>query len=145
MRLAERSDYGLRVLMLLAVSPESLTVAEMSQRLAVSHHHLVKVVQWLRDADLLTTVRGRGGGVRLARAPEDIRIGEVVRATEPDFAVAECFRPEGACVLARGCRLAGLLQRGVDAFLTTLNGATLADLVRPAPVSLRRLAESGSA
>ncbi|MFG0284515.1 MAG: RrF2 family transcriptional regulator [Phycisphaerales bacterium JB039] len=143
MRLAERSDYGLRVLMLLAVSPDSLTVAEMSQRLAVSHHHLVKVVQWLRDAELLTTVRGRGGGVRLARAPADIRIGEVVRATEPDFAIAECFRPEGACALEKGCRLSGLLQRGVDAFLEALNQATLADLVQPPPVSLRRLAGTG--
>lgn len=141
-RLADRTDYALRVLMYLAVRGHQATVAEMAERFEVSHHHLVKVVQILEEAGLVTTTRGRGGGVALGVDPKRIRIGDVVRHTEPDVALAECLRPDGACPLHGPCRLTSLLEDARDAFFNTLNETTLADLARPRVTLLRALGES---
>lgn len=129
MRLADRSDYALRVLMYLAACQQQATVAEMATLFQVSQHHLVKVVQRLAACGFVKTTRGRGGGVCLAREPSRIRIGEVVRHTEPDMGLVECFRAGGSCPLERHCRLASLLRRAMSAFIDELNGSTLADLV----------------
>ncbi len=141
LRLAERTDYALRVLMYLAARGEQATVAEMAERFAVSHHHLVKVVQMLGEAGLVTTTRGRGGGVALAVAPARIRIGEVIRHTEPDLALAECMRLDGACPFQGPCRLTSLLESARDSFIETLNGTTLADLAKPRVTLLRAVGE----
>ena len=135
MRLSEYTDYSLRVLMYCAVHRQSLvTVAELAEHYNLSKNHLMKVVNDLARRGLIETTRGRGGGLRLLKAPEDIRIGDVVRASETDFRLVECFDPQtNACALSPSCRLRLLFQDGLQAFFAQLDGATLADIVGPLP------------
>ena len=135
MRLSEYTDYSLRVLMYCAVHRQSLvTVGELAERHGASKNHLMKVVNDLARRGLIETTRGRGGGLRLLKAPEDIRIGDVVRASETDFRLVECFDPQtNACALSPSCRLRLLFQDGLQAFFAQLDGATLADIVGPLP------------
>ena len=135
MRLSEYTDYSLRVLMYCAVHRQSLvTVGELAERHGVSKNHLMKVVNDLARRGLIETTRGRGGGLRLLKAPADIRIGDVVRASETDFRLVECFDPQtNACSLSPSCRLRLLFQDGLHAFFAQLDGATLADIVGPLP------------
>ncbi|MBX3504613.1 MAG: Rrf2 family transcriptional regulator [Parvibaculum sp.] len=145
MRLTMHTDYALRLLMHLALAPERLvTISEVAEAFAISRNHLVKVAHELGKEGFVETLRGRGGGLRLARAPEQIGIGEVVRAMEEDFRIVECFdRESNCCCIAPACRLKHLLANALDAWLAVLDGATLADLVaRPAP--LRRLLAIGA-
>jgi Rrf2 family transcriptional regulator, nitric oxide-sensitive transcriptional repressor len=93
----------------------------------------MKVANVLTRAGLLTAVRGRSGGLRLAKPPGDIRIGDVVRATEPDFALVECFASGNQCVITGACRLPRILNEGLDAFNAVLNRYTLADLAMSKP------------
>ena len=135
MRLSEYTDYSLRVLMYCAVHRQSLvTVGELAEHHGVSKNHLMKVVNDLARRGLIETARGRGGGLRLLKAPEDIRVGDVVRASETDFRLVECFDPQtNACSLSPSCRLRLLFQSGLQAFFEQLDGATLADIVGPLP------------
>ena len=140
MRLTLHTDYALRLLMHLAVTPDRLaTISEVAEAFAISRNHLVKVAHGLGQAGFIETLRGRGGGLRLARAPQDIVVGDVVRVMEEDFRIVECFDPAAnTCRISPACRLKGLLGDALDAWLAVLDEATLADLVaRPAP--LRRL------
>ena len=140
MRLTLHTDYALRLLMHLALAPERLvTISEVAASFSISRNHLVKVAHELGQAGFVETMRGRGGGLRLARPPEEIAIGDVVRAMEEDFRIVECFdRDANSCCIAPACRLKRLLKEALDAWAAVLDGATLADLVeRPAP--LRRL------
>jgi Rrf2 family transcriptional regulator, nitric oxide-sensitive transcriptional repressor len=132
-RLTVYTDYSLRVLMFLAVKGEELaTVAEIAKAYAISRNHLMKVAHQLGLAGYVATVRGKGGGLRLARSPKDIVLGEVVRRTEPDMALVPCFDPHDAsCAIFSGCVLRGVLSEARDAFLAALDRYTLADLVRP--------------
>lgn len=134
MRLAEYTDYTLRVLMYCASHPgQTVTIGELAERHRVSKNHLMKVVNALARQGLVETVRGRGGGLRLARDPATIRVGDVVRASETDFRLVECFDPaSNACSLAPGCRLRRVFRTALDAYFRELDAATLADLVRPA-------------
>jgi Rrf2 family nitric oxide-sensitive transcriptional repressor len=135
MRLNLQSDYALRMLMQLAVSPGRLvTVAEVSERYGISKNHLMKVAHLLGREGFVETVRGRSGGLRLARSPEKITVGEVVRRMESDLAIVECFPGgSGACLIAPGCRLKGVLHTALEAFLSVLDQTTLADLTRKNP------------
>lgn len=137
MRLTERSDYALRVLMYLAARKQRAMVREMAGRFGVSPHHLAKVVQSLVAIGLVQTISGRGGGVQLARDPSEIRVGDVIRQMEPDTALVECLRADSACPLHGPCRLTGLLKIALDSFFETLNHSTLADLARPSTKLLR--------
>lgn len=141
MRLAEYTDYTVRVLMYCAARPrQRVTVGELAERHRVSRNHLMKIVTALGRQGLLETTRGRGGGLRLLQDPARIRIGDVVRASETDFRLVECFEPgTSRCTLAPACRLKGLLDAALAAYFRELDGATLADLVRPAapPCGLR--------
>jgi Rrf2 family nitric oxide-sensitive transcriptional repressor len=132
-RLTVYTDYSLRVLMFLAVKGEELTtIAEIAKAYAISKNHLMKVAHQLGLAGYVATVRGKGGGLRLARPPEDIVLGEVVRRTEPDMALVPCFDPNDAsCAIFSGCVLRGILSEARDAFLAVLDRHTVADLVRP--------------
>ena len=131
MRLTQRTDYALRVLMLLAVEEGPRTAAEMAAMLGVSEHHLAKIAKDLRARGHLETRRGRGGGFRLARSPADITVGGVVRELE-DLTIVECFDPgQSRCPLAGPCALQGALAEARDAFLDVLDGYSLADLVAP--------------
>jgi Rrf2 family nitric oxide-sensitive transcriptional repressor len=137
MRLTTHTDYSLRALMYLAVRKQELaTIADISQAYNISNNHLMKVVYELSQAGFIQTLRGRQGGIRLARAPEEINIGDVVRQTESDLNVAVCFVDADACSIQPSCVLQRALREALKAFLTVLDGYTLADLVR----SRRRIA-----
>lgn len=139
MQLSQRTDYALRVMMHLALSQRApITTAEIAGAFDISKHHLDKVAQDLARAGFIQTVRGRGGGLRLDRAPEEISIGSIVRRLEP-MRLVECMDADhNTCVLTPRCRLAAVLDDALSTFLRTLDACSLADLVaRPAP--LRRL------
>jgi Rrf2 family transcriptional regulator, nitric oxide-sensitive transcriptional repressor len=130
MRLTSYTDFSLRVLMYVAVKPQGLsTIREIASAYGISQNHLMKVVFELGREGILETVRGRSGGVRLARPAEHIRIGDVVRFTEAGSAIVECFGATGGCIIAAPCRLKHVLKNAQDAFLSILDGYTLADLV----------------
>lgn len=131
MRLMNFTDLGLRALMLLGAAPERARTSEdLAQALGVSRHHLVKVLQHLAAAGYVRTVRGVGGGVRLARPAATIRLGAVVALLERDQPLVECFRADGgACPLTPACRLRGALARARAAFLASLDRETLADCI----------------
>jgi len=133
MRLTAFTDYTLRTLIYLAGQHDRLvTIAEIAERHGMSKHHLTKVVYELGLTGVIRTVRGRHGGITLARPAEEIRIGEVVRASEPDFHMADCFDARRAtCVYAGRCCVQGMLGRAVGAYLTALDAVTLADLTCP--------------
>jgi Rrf2 family transcriptional regulator, nitric oxide-sensitive transcriptional repressor len=135
MRLAEYTDYTLRVLMSCAAQPDGLiTIAELAERHGVSKNHLMKIVNDLARQGVLQTTRGRGGGLCLAKPATDIRVGDVVRNSETDFRLAECFDARtNACTLTPSCRLKGVLQGALDAYFKALDGVTLAELVAPPP------------
>lgn len=125
MRLTRHTDYALRVLILLAAHPRDFaSIAEISVAFGVSQNHLMKVVQGLAAAGFVETVRGRHGGLRLARAPAAISIGAVVRHSEENFEIAEC----GACVIAPACGLTAVLDEALNAFIAVLDRYSLADV-----------------
>ncbi len=132
MRLTAFTDYSLRVLIYLAADPERRpTIGEIAQAFGVSEHHLVKVVHFLGRKGWLSNVRGRGGGLALAAAPESIVVGRVVRDTERVLAPTECLEPGGGnCRIARVCRLRGVMSEALDAFYGVLDRFTLRDLVQ---------------
>ena len=136
MRLAEYTDYTLRVLMFCASNPDRLvTISELADHHGVSKNHLMKVVNDLGHQGMLETTRGRGGGVRLLKKPQDIRIGDVIRQSETDFRLVECFDPATSrCTLTPSCRLKGAFDAALRAYFKELDGITLADLVEPSSV-----------
>jgi Rrf2 family transcriptional regulator, nitric oxide-sensitive transcriptional repressor len=141
MQLTTYSDYSLRVLIYLAVHRTKLsTIEEIAGAYSISRTHLMKVVHQLGRAGYLETVRGRGGGLRLAREPEQIRVGDVVRHTEEKKVLVECFDPkESHCRIEPACGLRLALKEALDSFFRTLDGYTLADLVAPRRKRLERL------
>lgn len=127
MQLTDRTDLALRLLLYLAVHDDvRVSVAVIAQAYSSSEAHLSKVAQALVHAGFLDSAPGRGGGVRLARAPSEIRVGAVVRALEPTPIVA-CFVPDVGCPVAGPCGLQPALRAARDAFLGVLDGVTLAD------------------
>ncbi len=138
MRLTAYTDFTLHMLMYLALRPErSATVAEIAGAYGISIAHLNKVVQQSALAGEIGTVRGRNGGIRLARSPEAINLAEVVRRTEPDMDLAPCFADKGACVLGRCCLLERALRRASKVFFEELRRTTLADLIGPGGPSVK--------
>ncbi|MBX3429626.1 MAG: Rrf2 family transcriptional regulator [Hyphomonadaceae bacterium] len=140
MRLTLHTDYALRLLMLLALEPDhSHTVEDVSRRYGISRNHLNKVVQTLAQAGFIESQRGRGGGVRLARAAREINLGRIVRASEDNFHIVECFcRETNTCIVAPACGLRDPLRQALAAFLDVLDGYTLADLI-DSPGASRRM------
>ena len=129
MQLTKFSDYALRVLMYAhAAGGRRVTIEEMASSYRISRAHLMKVVNSLTRAGYLTAVRGRSGGLILARPAEDIRLGEVLRATEPDFSIVECFSTGNQCVITDCCRLPRILNEALRAFHSVLDGHTLASI-----------------
>ena len=133
MKLTSWTDYSLRVLMYCAASQgreQPVTITEIADAHDISRSHLTKIVVALSDQGLLETTRGRGGGLRLLKPAKDIVLGEVVRKTETDFTMVECFAPAtGSCRLSGHCRLMTVLQEALQSYLKVLDGVTLADLV----------------
>lgn len=133
MRLTVYTDYALRLLMYLAVKQEGLvTIAEVAERYDISKNHLTKVAHQLGAAGYVESVRGRNGGLRLAKAPASIGLGEIVRRTEPDMALVPCFKPvDASCAIRSCCVLKRALEKARLAFLEVLDGYTLSDLAKP--------------
>lgn len=141
MRLTTFSDYSLRVLMYLGVHSERLaTIREITEAYGVSENHVMKVVHHLAQHGYIETTRGKGGGMRLARRPEKINIGELVRETEESLAIVECFdKSASKCRIAPACMLKGILSSAMDEFFAVLDRHTLADLLVSRPKLARIL------
>jgi len=134
MQLTKFSDYSLRVLMFLAQRHGGhTTIRDIADAHQISESHLMKVVHQLAKRGYIKTVRGKGGGISLARSPAEVSIGAIIRDVEP-LAPVECFVPDydGACRLYPNCGLRGALHAAQSAFLTTLDEYRLSDVVRPA-------------
>ena len=130
MRLTKFTDYAFRLLILAASQKDRHVTIEESARLyGISAPHLKKVVRTLTSKGFLIGKRGRSGGFRLAMPPEDINLGDVVRATEPDFGLVECFLPENQCGLTCVCKLPTVLNRALAAMLEVFHDHTLADII----------------
>ncbi|MBK7421849.1 MAG: Rrf2 family transcriptional regulator [Propionivibrio sp.] len=130
MRLSTFSDYNLRVLMYLGVQSDRLaTIAEIADAHKISESHLMKVVHQLGRSGYIETVRGKGGGMRLATAPKEIVLGNVIRQTEGEIAMAECFTEKSACRIEPACRLKSILGEALSALFLVLDDYTLADLL----------------
>lgn len=132
MRLTTYTDYALRTLMYLSANRDRLvTIQDIADLHGIAKNHLTKVVHQLGILGVVETVRGRNGGLRLARDPAQINIGDVVRNTEPDFNMAECFdRNRNACILSPSCALKGVLGSATAAYLAVLDSVTLEHLVK---------------
>ena len=136
MRLTVYTDYALRVMMYLAVhhgDGEKVTIERMARAYGISRSHLMKVVNEFSQHGLIEATRGRTGGLRLARDPAAISIGEIVRLAEEDFALVECHGPAAAstCVIVRSCQLKHGLRRAVEAFFAELDAMTLSETMIP--------------
>ncbi len=138
MRLLTSTDFALRVLMRLSATPDShVSTDALAHELVISRHHLHKIVQYLTEAGLVRTIRGARGGVMLARAAGEIKVGEVIRSHEQDQALVECFRADGgACNLLPRCRLRGMLDAAKNAFYQHLDRYTLADCLAGSSLSV---------
>ena len=132
MRLTDYTDYTLRVLMYCALHPDRpVTIAELAEGHGVSKNHLMKIVNDLARQGLLQTTRGRGGGLRLLKKPADIGIGDVVRASETDFRMVECFDASyNRCTLTPHCQLKQVIHNALRSYLAELDKVTLADITR---------------
>lgn len=143
MQLTHHTDYALRLLMYLAATPDRVvTVGEISAAYRISQNHLVKVAQTLSHLGYINTLRGRSGGLKLARTPAEISVGDVVRRVENNFYLTPCMPPDGqACRINGDCVLQGVLAGAVEAFLTSLDAVPLSSLTTGGP---SRLAQPGA-
>ena len=136
MRLTTMTDYALRLLMYVGQRPDRLcTIAEVAGAYGISEAHLMKVTHQLGLAGWLETVRGKGGGMRLAASPADINLGEVVRSIEPDFSLVDCLTTGSSCTLNGSCRLTGIVSEALQSFMAHLDRYSLADVLPPLPVA----------
>jgi Rrf2 family nitric oxide-sensitive transcriptional repressor len=141
MRLTTFTDYCLRAVMYIALKDGELaTIDEIADRYTINRNHLVKVIFRLGQLGYLDTVRGKGGGVRLAKDPARINLGTLIRATEDDLELVECFQQDCSCVIEPACVLRKALRQALDAFFKTLDGYTVADLLKPSQSLARLLA-----
>lgn len=134
MRLTVFTDYSLRVLLVLASRTDELvTISDIAAAYGISHAHLMKVTHVLGRTGWVDTVRGRNGGMRLATDPRKLKLGDVVRVLEEDFALVECMGENDRCVLTGGCGLEVALQLAMENVFRDLNRYSLADLVDTSP------------
>ena len=132
MKLTRFTDYSLRVLIYLGLKNDGrVTIKEISDAYNISRNHLMKVVSLLTRMGYVDARRGPGGGIALARAANDIVIADVVRDMEDDLNLVECFCEEGSCIIKPVCQLKSVLSQALTAYLDTLEGYTLSDLLRP--------------
>ncbi|WFE89016.1 Rrf2 family transcriptional regulator [Roseibium porphyridii] len=131
MRLSQASDFALRILMATGQSDNPQTVEKLAKQLGLAKSHVMKIVAHLAKGGYLETTRGRGGGIRLAKSPEAIRLGDVVRLIEPDLGVVACLKPgsTAACAFLPRCALKSAMAQAAEAFLDSLNGQTLASIL----------------
>jgi Rrf2 family transcriptional regulator, nitric oxide-sensitive transcriptional repressor len=138
MQLSLHTDYALRILMALAASDEQLSVDWIARHYGISRNHLAKVAQGLQAEGYVVTFRGRGGGMRLARAPDDINVGDVVRRFESLEGFISCMPGGSGCAINGACGLKPALSGAVNAFLSYLDRFSLAAITRqPKKLMLR--------
>lgn len=137
MHLTTFSDYTMRVLIYLGLRRDGLvTISDIAKAYGISENHLMKVVHQLAQGGFIETVRGKGGGMRLAREPEDINLGELIRITEGDTGLLACLEGQSSCCIQSACSLIGILREAQTALFTVLEKYTLADLLqREQPLS----------
>lgn len=136
MRLTRYTDYAMRTLLFLGARPEAVcSIAEIARAYGISQNHLMKVVNELGRAGFVTSLRGRAGGIRLARPAAEINVGAVVRHMEEDFQLADCEH----CVISPACGLIGVLDEALAAFLAVLDRYSLADLLGRRAAMVRQL------
>ena len=142
MKLTKQTDYAFRILMFCAASGSRLSrISDISRVYGASEPFLFKILQPLVEAEIIETVRGRNGGIRLARQPSEITLGEVARLTEDNFTMAECFeRDESNCPLLDNCRLTTALREALEAFMEVLDKYTVDDLAKPSAAVITLLA-----
>ncbi|WJS02137.1 RrF2 family transcriptional regulator [Roseibium aggregatum] len=137
MRLSQASDFALRILMATGQSDDPQTVDKLSRQLGLAKSHVMKIVAHLAKGGYLETTRGRGGGIRLAKTPDMIRLGDVVRLIEPDLGVVACLKPEPTvCAFLPRCALKGAMARASEAFLESLNTETLSSILAGTQMAL---------
>jgi Rrf2 family transcriptional regulator, nitric oxide-sensitive transcriptional repressor len=130
MRLTAFTDYALRTLIYVALHPDRVvTIAEVAAAYQISNNHLMKVVQHLAQTGDLITLRGQRGGLRLARPPNQISIGRVVRDAEPDMELVSCFGDNACCAIQSVCKVTEVFGEALRAFLSVLDQCSLADLL----------------
>lgn len=139
MRLTQFTDYSLRTLLYLAMNREGLvTIQDIAEAHGIAKNHLTKVVNHLSAIGLVESIRGRNGGLRLGREPQEICVGDVVRQTESDFYIAECFNQSTQnCLYSSGCSLKRVLNKATNAFLDVLDGVTLETILEREGASAR--------
>lgn len=131
MQLDKFTDYGLRILMTLAVlEPEKVSVASIAQRFQVSEHHLSKVATKLAKGGYIQSERGRAGGLRLAKPADEISIGAVLRWLKQDEPIVECFAAGNNCLITPACGLRTPLQEAQEAFFAALDSYSLQDVAK---------------
>ncbi|MET4026093.1 Rrf2 family nitric oxide-sensitive transcriptional repressor [Marinobacter sp. MBR-99] len=145
MHITRYTDYSLRVLIYLAEQGDRLaTIQEIADRYEISKNHLMKVVHQLNKKGYIETIRGKKGGMRLHMAPNEINIGVLIRETEQDLSIVECFSSKNACKITPVCGLKAMFAEALKAFLETLDKYTLADVIqdkhRPQLVRLLQIA-----
>lgn len=129
MRLTKQTNYAIRIMMYCAANKENLSqIPEIAKAYGLSELFLFKILKPLTKNDLVTSVRGRNGGIKLTRNPEDIRLSEIIRITEDNFEMAECFSDGAECPLMHSCELNSALREALNAFFAVLDKYTIADL-----------------
>jgi len=132
MQLKKYTDYSLRVLIFTGMKKdgELASIKEISEVFGISAHHLGKIVHQLTKLELLETVRGRYGGIRLAKPPKEINVGKLVRLLESEFSLLECFdKGSNHCIITPACTLKHALNRALHAFFQVLDEYTVKDLI----------------
>lgn len=130
MRLTTMTDYAMRLLMYVGRHPDRLcTIAEIAQSYGISEPHLMKITHRLAQRGWIETIRGKNGGMRLARPPHEINLGAVVRDTENDLALVECFVADNACTLRGRCGLTAIIDGALQQFMQHLDRYSLADIM----------------
>lgn len=145
MRLTSFTDYGLRMLMRMASAPQRpFSTAELADEFGLSRNHLTKIIQRLAQGGIVATRRGGGGGATLARNPQEVSVGSVVRLLEEGQPLVECFAANGGdCTITGSCRLKTRLRSAEAAFMADLDRSTLADIALPAGSTARISADAG--
>ena len=130
MQLTKQTDYAFRVLIYLAQVKEAevVRISQISEYYAISQHHIAKIVATLSKQGWVVSVRGKGGGVSLGQSAMSINLGDVVKLFEPSLAPVNCNKP--VCRILASCALRGLLDNAMQAFINTLSGHTLEDIVK---------------
>ncbi|MGP7816911.1 RrF2 family transcriptional regulator [Niallia sp. 01092] len=132
MRLTSYTDYSLRVLIYLANNNQEklVNIKDIAEIYDISKNHLMKIIYNLGKMGYIETIRGRNGGMRLAMNPADINIGELVRKTEEDFHIVECFEDQNKCIITPVCSLKHILYEALQQFLKVLDQYTLEDIIQ---------------